>query len=121
MRALFLAALLCAGIAGSAPAPARDDGPYAQAAPGERDWIRGLTNKHGFNCCDTADGTRLEDPDWELFGERGYRVRLEGVWVEVPPEAVIREPNRLGYAIVWRFRGEDGALHIRCFLAGAQT
>ncbi len=101
-------------------AKADPDRRYAQVAPADRDWIRGLSDRHGFNCCDMADGTRLEDPDWEFDGE-GYRVRVDGDWLAVPPEAVVTQNNRVGFAIVWRYRDVDGAIRIRCFLPGAAT
>lgn len=113
MRIFLFALLICAGTAS-----ARDlDGRYAQTNPQTRDWIRGLTNKQGVNCCDAADGTRLEDVDWEA-SDNGYRVRIDGDWIEVPPEAVIDEPNRLGPAMVWR-GWINGKPFVRCFLPGA--
>jgi hypothetical protein len=112
MIALLLLILLADG-----PAAARDDGRYAQVDRSIRDWFRGLTNQRGVNCCDTIDGIRLEDPDWELTGD-GYRVRLDGVWLDVPAIAVITKPNRVGYVIVWRVF-DGGKPVIRCFLPGA--
>jgi hypothetical protein len=46
-----------------------------------------------------------------LGGESGnghYRVRLDGEWVDVPDEAVITEPNRVGRTIAWPLRGYLG-------------
>ena len=34
-----------------------------------------------------------------------YRVRLEGEWYDVPDDAVITEPNRVGRTMVWPIRG----------------
>ena len=56
------------------------------------------------------------------LGVRGghYRVRIEGEWVDVPEEAVITEPNRVGRTMVWPIRGYLG-LTIRCFMPGSMT
>ena len=44
-----------------------------------------------------------------------YRVRIEGDWVDVPEDAVITEPNRVGRTMVWPIRGylraDDPLLH----------
>src|SRR5262249_42421056 len=66
---------------------------------------------------DTADGTRVEDPDWRPAGD-GYEVRINGQWMAVPPEAGLTATNRVGYAIVWRWTDEDGVTYVRCFLPG---
>ena len=88
---------------------------------GERDeWISGLTDQRGGTCCDYADGSRLEDPDWEYDGTT-YKVRLEKMWYTVPEKAVVKDTNRLGFAIVWRFQDAEGRWFIRCFLPGAGT
>ncbi|MCC6172081.1 MAG: hypothetical protein IT481_08635 [Gammaproteobacteria bacterium] len=97
------------------PALARDDGRWAQADPSIREWIRGLHDKQGVNCCDDADGEEVEG--W-AFGPEGYRVKVKGEWLDVPPAAVIDGPNRLGYARAWLYH-ENGHPKVRCFLAGA--
>ena len=40
--------------------------------------------------------------------------------VDVPDEAVITEPNRIGRTMVWPIRGYLG-LSIRCFMPGSMT
>lgn len=108
------------------------DGRYA-ASP-LKEWFDGLRSGKG-PCCSHADGYRLDDADWESSGGR-YRVRVprerflpseeapvpprgtEMVWVEVPADAVITEPNRAGRTMVWPIWGSDG-LSIRCFMPGA--
>ena len=59
------------------------------------------------------------DVDWETQ-DGHYRVRIDGDWVNVPDEAVITEPNRIGRAMVWPIRGYLG-LSIRCFMPGSMT
>lgn len=94
------------------------DGRYAQSPL--KPWFDGL-KANGVPCCSDADGTAVAGPDWEVVGGR-YRVRLEGQWVDVPPEAVITEPNRAGQTMVWpiyyRSLGAITSIKIRCFLPG---
>ena len=49
-----------------------------------------------------------------------YRVRLDGAWVDVPDEAVVTEPNRVGRAMVWPIKSYMGVT-IRCFMPGSMT
>lgn len=95
---------------------ARDNGQWGNVDPAIRDWIHSLKNKHGIGCCDTADGY---DAEWDTQGNR-YRVRIEGQWYVVPPEAVLDVPNRLGVPKVWYLK-PDGHVTIRCFLPGGGT
>jgi len=112
MLRILVATLLLAMIP---PAIARDNGQYAQKSPEMRDWVRGLKDKRGVGCCDTADGYPAE-AEWDT-DSKGYRVRIDGKWYAVPDETVITEPNRFGYAVVWYwFNG--GVPMIRCFLPG---
>lgn len=100
-------------------ARARDIGQYAQSGPDIRNWIRGLKDKNGLGCCDYADGYKTE-AEWDTK-ENHYRVRIEGEWYVVPDSAVLTEPNKLGYAVVWHVPGPDGKPKIRCFIAGGGT
>jgi hypothetical protein len=110
---LFASAHLSGGAA-----LARDDGRYAQSP--HKPWFDSLRNKNGMGCCSDADGVRLEDPEWDCDGNN-CRVRLDGTWHAVPPEALLDEDNRVGYAIVWRTIDPRGQSVIHCFLRGAQT
>jgi hypothetical protein len=92
---------------------ARDlDGRYAQSEHGE--WVKSLRNKNGMGCCDEADGFKVEDPDWRNVGNE-YEVKLEGKWVRLEDHQILTDPNRLGFAMVWIWRG-----NITCFLPGAR-
>lgn len=98
---------------------ARDpDGRYAKSNPELKAWFEGLKSGKG-PCCSDADGTAVSDVDWQS-GNGHYRVRLDGEWVDVPDEAVITEPNRVGRTMVWPIRGYLG-LTIRCFMPGSMT
>jgi len=97
---------------------ARDRGQYANSNPELKAWFDSLKSGKG-PCCSDADGTALSDVDWESHGGH-YRVRIEGDWVDVPEEAVITEPNRVGRTMVWPIRGYLGVT-IRCFMPGSMT
>jgi hypothetical protein len=96
---------------------ARDpDGRYANSPL--KQWFDSLRSGKG-PCCSDADGSAVSDVDWESR-DGHYRVRVEGEWVDVPEEAVITEPNRVGRTMVWPIRGYGG-LTIRCFMPGSMT
>ena len=112
---IFGAALLLA--IASQIVQARDRGQHA-ANPDIKAWFDRLASRKG-PCCSDADGSAVSDVDWETHDGR-YRVRIEGEWVDVPDEAVITEPNRVGHTMVWPIRGYLG-LTIRCFMPGSMT
>lgn len=114
---LAIALLTAAACLFSSPTEARDDGRYANSPL--KDWFNGLRSLKGA-CCSFADGVSIRDVDWDTSGDH-YRVRIDGDWYDVPDEAVVQEPNRLGPAVVWPYRGASGKWEIRCFMAGAQT
>ena len=96
---------------------ARDNGQYSQVAPEIKRWVEGLTDNQGRGCCATADGFRPDEVEWDI-SENSYRVMIGGKWFSVPEGAVIKESNRIGYALVWYYV-DNGALFIRCFLPGS--
>jgi hypothetical protein len=98
---------------------ARDRGQYANATPELKAWLEGLKSGKG-PCCSDADGTAVSDVDWES-GKGHYRVRIDGEWVDVPDNAVITEPNRVGRTMVWPIRDGVGGVYIRCFMPGSMT
>jgi len=100
------------------PGQARDVGQYAGANAELKAWFDGLKSGKG-PCCSDADGTAVSDVDWQSASGH-YRVRLDGEWVDVPDEAVITQPNRIGRTMVWPLRGYLG-LTIRCFMPGSMT
>lgn len=109
-----LAAIFSAAVNAAYP---RDlDGRYA-ASP-LKGWFDSLRSGKG-PCCSDADGTALADVDWRSDNGH-YAVRIDGVWIDVPDEAVLREPNKDGRTIVWPIPGIAGTT-IRCFIAGSMT
>ena len=88
-------------------AQARDNGQYANSPL--KPWFDSLKSKKGF-CCSDADGRTTE---FEMRTDH-YWVPVNGVWTEVPDDAVIAEPNKVGRAMLWLTYDQQ----IRCFLPG---
>ena len=116
--ALVSVSLLCVGVASLPATLARDNGRFAGADPEIKAWFDHLASGRG-PCCSDADGYALSDPDWESK-DGHYRVRIDGQWIDVPDDAVITAPNRVGRTMVWPIRGYLG-LTIRCFMPGSMT
>lgn len=124
IAALWLLASIVLLIAACSRVFARDDGRYA-ASPLKL-WFDGLQSGTGL-CCSFADGAKVENVDWDTVSMADaegthiiYRVRLNGAWLDVPPNAVVTVPNRFGAAVVWPYKDENGATRIRCFMPGAE-
>jgi hypothetical protein len=123
MRLLFVLAISLAMLV---PASARDDGRYAQSRL--KTWFDGLASSKGL-CCSFADGRMVRDVDWDTVAVAGadgqsavrYRVRVDGEWIVVPPEAVVNEPNKYGPAVVWPYKDEAGRTQIRCFMPSSMS
>jgi hypothetical protein len=110
--ALACVALLIAAIT---VAPVRG---HEHSRPDLDGWFGSLRSGLG-PCCGgpKVDATTLDDNDWDAK-DGHYRVRVEGEWVDVDDEAVLKEPNRAGRTMVWLgFR--DGKPFVRCFMPGA--
>ena len=88
-----------------------------------RTWFEKLTSGKG-PCCSDADGSVVLDSDWESK-DGHYRVRIKDKWWDVPAEAVITEPNKVGRTMVWPIYYWNGnsldRVDIRCFMPGAMT
>jgi hypothetical protein len=103
---------------------AHDDGHFAAQDPKLHAWFDQLASGKGL-CCSFADGVSIEDVDWDTNGPKDdkgnatYRVRLNKQWINVPPDAVVTEPNKFGPAVVWPYQDYQGVTQIRCFLPGA--
>jgi hypothetical protein len=122
VRGLPLIGLVAALALVMLPAPGRDvDGRYKDAPLHE--WFNHLASQKGL-CCSFADGYVVEDADWASANGH-YRVRVPKaagskamIWVEVPDEAVITEPNKAGRTMVWPLYGLE-SVSIRCFMPGS--
>jgi hypothetical protein len=109
-----LAALI---LIGSTTAQARDDGRYANSPL--KPWFESLHSKSGGKCCENADGIGVSEVDWDSK-DGHYRVRLYGEWVDVPDDAVVKQPNLAGRTMV-RTYSMMGRTMIRCFMPGTMT
>ena len=109
--------IACTLVLASVGTQARDNGQYSQVSPDIKKWVEGLTDRQGRGCCATADGFRPDEVDWDI-AENSYRVMIGGKWFTVPDGAVIKETNRIGYALVWCYIS-NGSVFIRCFLPGS--
>src|SRR5215467_1185900 len=103
MRSALLVLLLLSTTA----AMARDDGRYANSPL--KPWFDSLKSGRGY-CCSDADGRETE---YDIRESR-YWVPVNGVGTQVPDDAVLSEPNRVGRPRVWL----DALQNIRCFLPG---
>lgn len=106
MRAILLALVLC-----GVPALAR-----------AQDWVDQLTSPHGGLCCSNNDGQRVGPPDWDTGKTEAspYKVKHDGVWIDVPKAAVVGGRNQDGIARVWYYtRPDENGNFVRCFLPGA--
>jgi hypothetical protein len=101
---------------GCSAAMARDDGRYANSPL--KPWFDQLRSEKG-PCCSDADGSAVSNDDWDTKNGH-YRVRFQGVWLNVPDEAVIKGPNLAGRTMVWTMY-QDGEPAVRCFLPGTMT
>ncbi len=94
------------------------DGRFASASPETRQWFREQRSpKTGGFCCSEADGSYVEE---DIRGEN-YWIRSErtrGEWMLVPPDVVIKDPNRNGEPVAWYAEDEMGKLQIRCYAPG---
>ena len=89
-------------------------------------WFDSLKSGKGL-CCSFADGMSIADVDWDTasvasadgHNEIHYRVRIDGHWIVVPPDAVVTVPNKYGPAVVWPYQGSDGTTQVRCFMPGS--
>lgn len=104
---------------------AKDNGRFANSPL--KPWFDQLKSGKGL-CCSFADGLTVKDVDWDTApvatadgNELRYRVRIDGHWIIVPPNAVVTEPNKFGRAVVWPYVDAAGVTQIRCFMPGAGT
>ena len=96
----------------------RDRGQFAKSTPEMKAWFDSLKSGKGFLRCSDADRTAVSDVDWESQ-DGHYRVRLDGQWIDVPDDALITVPNRVGRTMVWPMPMIEGdTIKIRCLMPG---
>jgi hypothetical protein len=110
--AKFALALALVGAGGGAYAT--DQGQFQNVPDNVRAWFKSVKSPKGVPCCDIADGHRT---DYDIR-TNGFWVPIEGVWMHVPEDAIIRDAgNPVGEAIVW-YVHHRGAIVISCFVPG---
>ncbi len=109
-------------LAPSHPAAATDHGQLGPTSSEMRAWANSLQNKLSEGCCSTADGWKPEAVEYDMRGNK-YRVKIEGQWYDVPPNAMIDLPNKFGFPVVRYYKTWDNGIRpsisIRCFIPGA--
>jgi hypothetical protein len=114
--AAVVAALDLTGHAG-----AMDREELKDVPPQIRQWFEAQKSPSGKPCCSYADGHRT---NFEIRGD-SYWVPINGVWMSVPPEAVIFDQgNPFAEAVVWYSpvildRKWTGGWKIICFVPGS--
>jgi|SRR5882672_931266 len=116
-----LALLLCLC---TTPVWSVDSGQYENVDPGIRNWFKGVKSPHGIPCCDISDGHYTSWRKSEVKGYE-YEVLIEGKWLVVPEEAIIRQhDNPTGSSVIWygiqRGLNLEKTYLIRCFILEAQ-
>ena len=86
-------------------------------------WVRSLASPGHGNCCSFADGRAVVEEDWGTQEKptSHYWVVVDGAKLDVPDDAVVATPNKLGSAVVWPYKDSGGKMLIRCFLAGTMS
>lgn len=87
--------------------------------PELNEWMAKLHSKGGAWCCNGDDNDPIDDVDNKAKGG-GFRVKYQGKWYDVPPEAIVEGPNKSGGPILWMYKGW-GDVKPRCFMAGPLT
>lgn len=78
-------------------------------------WFQSLKNGRGGYCCDGKDAVKLKDLDWDTK-DGHYRARVDGKWLDIPDDLVVKQPNQDGSTLLWLFHG-----NVQCFMPGAET
>jgi hypothetical protein len=124
MRVLLLTGyLLIAGLLSYAAGMWLHDVANAHLAdrPDLNKWAMGLKAASGAPCCDGSEAEPIKDVDWDATNDGRYRVRIDGEWVDVPPNAIVPGPNKYGMTLVWGYRANitDTGKYtfvVRCFM-----
>jgi hypothetical protein len=100
-------------------------------------WFMSLYSNHGALCCDGTEAMHLSNVEWtapdspshhyrvkipvnaEAYNRARHSAVVDTMWVDVPDDAVVDEPNKEGTALVWPTYGPTGGT-VRCFMPGAE-
>ena len=117
MHGLAKLALVVASMGVTATVHAIDRGQFKDVPDEIRAWFKGVMGPNGVPCCDVSDGHRTRYD----MREGLYWVPVDGQWVPVPANSVIRNAgNPIGDAVVWYVQRE-GAVYIRCFVPASEV
>jgi hypothetical protein len=109
MTRTILSLIVCAGVGASVSSLAA---PPNNADPALATWFRSLKAPNGTSCCDVADCRRASS----RMTPAGYEVMIDGQWIPVPWERVLRRTdNPTGEAVVCSPPTEVGTF-IFCFV-----
>jgi hypothetical protein len=89
---------------------------HDSSQPANDAWLKEQRNVEGQVCCAGDDVLRANDIEWDASGGH-YRVKVGEEWLDVPPWAVVRGPNRMGRMLVW-LDSVEGFPYVRCFMPG---
>jgi hypothetical protein len=109
--------------------PIHWDPKYAQNyTPEQRKWFQEQKVPNGrITCCSVSDGALVE----EDIRENHYWIKCPldtkcpfKKWTQVPDEALIKGPNKIGRPVVWwgtgdDDEGEDPHPFVKCYVPGA--
>ena len=117
MHGLAKLALVVASMGVTTGLHAVDRGQFSDVPANIRSWFKSVTGPSGIPCCDVSDGHRT---GYDMR-EGAYWVPVDGKWVPVPAQAVIRDTgNPIGDAVVWYTRFDDTVI-IRCFVPASEV
>ena|ERR1700677_2956315 len=97
--------------------PLRDTGGFDDVTPGQRAWFQ---RDRIRACCSEADGQKVV---WRGDESAGFEVAINGNWVKVPPQTVIRDQgNPFLEGLVWLYPYTSRVdATVRCFIPGGGT
>jgi hypothetical protein len=117
MHGLAKFALVVASLGVTTNLRAADRGQFNNVPDEIRAWFRGVTGANGVPCCDISDGHRTAYD----MRDGVYWVPVDGQWLPVPENTVIRNAgNPIGDAVVWYVRYDDTVI-IKCFVPASEV
>lgn len=99
--------------------------PPANFDPKLHGWFESLKQPGtGIGCCSESD-CRIMAPDHWRTTKDGYQIRVDTIWVDVPPDKILdHEPNPTGSPVACYRRGygplNAARVFIYCFVRGTE-